>query len=266
MISVFALQSMSCKKDSTDNTVTPPPNPNDTIPTIPGWTLVWNDEFNGPSIDATKWGWEVNGDGGGNNELQFYTAERNNSYIEDGKLVIRAVKEDWSNKHYTSARMRTKNKGDWRYGRFEARMKLPYGQGMWPAFWMLPTDWVYGGWPASGEIDIMEMLGHETTKAYGTIHWGDPNHQQSGGNHVLTSGTFAGGFHTFVVEWDSVGFKWYIDGIRYFTTNKGQPFDQRFHILLNLAVGGNWPGNPDLSTIFPQMMYIEYVRVYRKSN
>ena len=164
--------------------------------------------------------------------------------------------------------MITLRKGDWKYGRFEARMKLPYGQGIWPAFWMLPTDWVYGGWPASGEIDIMEMLGDNTQKTYGTIHWGDSpqTRQQAGGNYVLQSGTFAGSFHTFAVEWDSFGFKWYVYSVRYFTATRSWPFDQRFHILLNLAVGGNWPGNPDLSTIFPQMMYVEYVRVYRKSN
>lgn len=254
-----------CKKESADSTITPTPAPTDTIPPVPGWTLVWNDEFNGPNIDGTKWEWEVNGDGGGNNELQFYTDRRENSSIEEGKLVIKALREDYYTKHYTSARMRTKNKGDWKYGRFEARMKLPYGKGMWPAFWMLPTDWVYGGWPLSGEIDIMEMLGHETTRVYGTIHWGDPNHRQSGGNYVLPAGTFAGTYNTFVVEWDSAGFAWYVNGVRYFATAKGQPFDQRFHILLNLAVGGNWPGNPDASTVFPQMMYVDYVRVYKKS-
>ena len=145
-------------------------------------------------------------------------------------------------------------------------MKLPYGRGLWPAFWMLPTDWVYGGWPLSGEIDIMEMLGHETTKVYGTIHWGDPNHRSSGGNYTLSSGSFAGDFHVFAVEWDSSGMKWYVDDHLYFSTAHGKPFDQRFHILLNVAVGGNWPGNPDDATVFPQMMYVDYVRVYRKAD
>lgn len=255
-----------CKKngvDSTGNT----PSPTDTIPTIPGWTLVWHDEFNGPDIDPRKWEWEVNCDGGGNNELQCYTNSRSNSYIEDGKLVIKAVKEDYYTRHYTSARMRTRNRGDWKFGRFEARMKLPYGRGMWPAFWMLPTDWVYGGWPTSGEIDIMELLGHETNKAYGTIHWGDSpsTRQQAGGNYVLPAGTFAGSYNTFAVEWDSAGFAWYVNGNRYFAFARRHPFDQRFHILLNLAVGGNWPKNPDDFTVFPQMMYVDYVRVYRRA-
>jgi beta-glucanase (GH16 family) len=266
LVGILALPVVSCRKSGSDNTITGPPASTDTIPPVPGWTLVWNDEFNGPDIDAAKWEWEVNGDGGGNNELQYYTGFPENSFIEDGKLVIKAIKENYLGKHYTSARMRTKNKGDWRYGRFEARMKLPYGKGMWPAFWMLPTDWVYGGWPQSGEIDIMELVGDVPNKVYGTIHWGDPDHRQSGGSYVLPSGTFAGDFHTFIVEWDSVGFRWYVDGLQYFSTSRGWPFDQRFHILLNLAVGGNWPGNPDEFTYFPQLMYVDYVRVYRSSH
>ena len=266
LVGILALPVVSCKKSSADNTITGPPGSTDSIPPVPGWTLVWNDEFGGTGIDATKWEWEVNGDGGGNNELQYYTGFPENSFIEDGKLVIKAIKENYLGKRYTSARIRTRNKGDWRYGRFEARMKLPYGKGMWPAFWMLPTDWSYGGWPQSGEIDIMELVGHETNRVYGTIHWGDPDHRQSGGNYVLSTGTFAADFHTFVVEWDSVGFRWYVDGSQYFSTSRGWPFDQRFHILLNLAVGGNWPGNPDEFTYFPQMMYVDYVRVYRSSH
>ncbi|MBI5472321.1 MAG: glycoside hydrolase family 16 protein [Ignavibacteriae bacterium] len=260
----WVLDGMSCMSDSAATRIAQ--TPTDSLPAVPGWTLVWNDEFSGPMIDSTKWGWEVNGDGGGNNELQYYTASSLNSFIEDGKLVIRAIKENYLGKQYTSARMRTKNKGDWKYGRFEARMKLPLGKGMWPAFWMLPTDWVYGGWPLSGEIDVMEVLGHETTITYGTIHWGAPYHQQSGGTDTLTSGTFADSYHTFATEWDSTGFKWYADGIHFFSTSMGSPFDQRFHILLNLAIGGNWPGSPDASTVFPQMMYVDYVRVYRKAN
>lgn len=265
--SLSALPAAGCKQEEDAVVDTPETQPQDTIPPVPGWTLVWHDEFNGPDIDASKWDWEVNGNGGGNNELQYYTASRNNSYIDSGALVIRAVKEEYLGKHYTSARMRTLNKGDWRYGRFEARMKLPYGRGMWPAFWMLPTDWMYGGWPTSGEIDIMELVGHETNRVYGTLHWGDSPqaHQQAGGNYVLSSGTFASGFHTFVVEWDSAGFRWFVDGTQYYARTMGWPFDQRFHILLNVAVGGNWPGNPDEFTYFPQTMIVDYVRVYRKA-
>jgi beta-glucanase (GH16 family) len=254
-----------CKKDD-QGVAAAPPAPADTIAVLPGWQLVWHDEFNGPSIDQTKWNFEVNGDGGGNSELQYYTARASNAYIDNGQLVIEALQENYLGKSFTSARMNSNQKGDWTYGRFEARAKLPYGQGLWPAIWMLPTDWVYGGWPASGEIDIMELLGQETTKIYGTIHYGSSpaTHQQAGGSFVLSSGSFAGTFHLFAVEWDTVGFRWFVDGTKYFETAHGSPFDKRFHLMLNVAVGGNWPGSPDASTIFPQKMFVDYVRVYRK--
>jgi|WetSurMetagenome_2_1015567.scaffolds.fasta_scaffold55789_2 beta-glucanase (GH16 family) len=263
IISIFVFEeNLSCKKDDSNSTAS---NPIDTIPAPTGWTLVWNDEFSGTSIDKTKWEHEVNGDGGGNNELQYYTDFAENSYVENGLLVIQALKKNYLGKEYTSARMRTKYKGDWTYGRFEIKAKLPYGQGLWPAIWMLPTDWVYGGWPESGEIDIMEMLGQETTKIYGTIHYSTNNqHAQSGGSYALNTGTFAGTFHVFALEWDSTGFSWFVDDYKYFTAKHGQPFDKRFHILINVAVGGNWPGSPDASTIFPQKMYVDYVRVFKK--
>ncbi len=264
---LILLSGTGCKE--TPGTVDPPPTvTDDDSLSLPGWTLVWNDEFSGPSIDLSKWGHEVNDNGGGNNESQYYTARPENSFIRDGALVIRAIKEQYLTREYTSARMRTANRGDWTYGRFEIRAKLPYGQGIWPAIWMLPTDWEYGGWPASGEIDIMECLGHETWKVYGTIHYGSSPqaHQQTGGSMILpqTSGTFAGDFHVFAVEWDSLGFRWFVDSTQYFATSHGAPFDKRFHLLLNVAVGGNWPGYPNEFTTFPQEMVVDYVRVYRK--
>ncbi|MEK6650949.1 MAG: glycoside hydrolase family 16 protein, partial [Bacteroidota bacterium] len=177
-----------------------------------------------------------------------------------------ARKETYLGREYTSARMRTRFKGDWLYGRFEIRAQLPYGKGLWPAIWMLPTDWEYGGWPASGEIDIMECVGHEPWKVYGTIHYGSSpaTRIQTGGNTSLTAGTFAGDFHVFAMEWDSTAIRWYVDGRQYFTTSIGKPFDKRFHLLFNVAVGGNWPGNPDEFTTFPQRMTVDYVRVFRR--
>jgi len=260
------LASAGCKKSAP--TEAAQTSQADSIPAIPGWTLVWNDEFNGAAVDPGKWEYEVNGDGGGNNELQYYTSRPQNSYVDSGKLVIEARKEDYLGKSYTSARMRTKMKGDWTYGRFDIRAQLPYGQGLWPAIWMLPTDEVYGGWPLSGEIDIMELLGQETDKVYGTIHYASASgqHQQSGGSYTLPTGTFAGDYHTFTIVWDTTGIAWYVDGVRYFAAAHQQPFDKRFHILLNVAVGGNWPGSPDEFTTFPQKMFVEYVRVYAKSN
>lgn len=258
-LAIISISFASCSKEEITT------SPNDTIPEIPGYTLVWNDEFNGTAIDLSKWEHEVNGDGGGNNELQYYTALPTNSFLENGFLVIQARKENYQGKEYTSARMRSLNKGDWTYGRFDISAKLPYGQGLWPAIWMLPSDWEYGGWPSSGEIDIMELLGQEPNKVYGTIHYGTPsNHQYTGGNYTMPSGTFADGNHLFTVEWDTTGMKWYVDETLFHSEVHGQPFDKRFHMILNVAVGGNWPGPPNLSTTFPQKMYLDYVRVYKK--
>ena len=250
-----------------------------TIPAPPGYELVWNDEFNGTHIATVRWEHEVNGWGGGNNELQYYTDRPENSYVENGLLYIVARKEEYTGpdgtRQYTSARMRTLNIGDWQYGRFDIRAKMPVGQGMWPAIWMLPTEWIYGGWAASGEIDIMEYLGHEPNKVYGTLHYGGtpPDNVHSGTSYTLPNGTFAAGFHLFTLEWDTTEFRWYVDGDLYqtqkewYTQNQmyPAPFDQKFHLLLNVAVGGNWPGNPDDTTVFPQMMVVDYVRVFKKA-
>ena len=256
------------------------PSNNNEIPPIEGWTLVWHDEFEGSSIDRGKWEHEVNGWGGGNNELQYYTDRPENSYVENGTLVIKALKETYTGedgtRDYTSARLRTMNRGDWLYGRFDIRAKLPFGKGLWPAIWMLPTDWAYGGWAASGEIDIMELLGHEPTRVYGTIHYGGeyPDNIHSGSSFRLSNATFSDDFHLFTLEWDTTEFRWYVDGELYLTINQWYstsapypaPFNRRFHLLLNVAVGGNWPGNPDQTTVFPQMMYVDYSRVYRRSD
>lgn len=237
-------------------------------------TLVWADEFDGTTLDLTKWTPQI-GDacdmgfcGWGNNELEYYRAE--NAVVSNGMLKIIAKPENFGTRNYTSARLRSINKGDWTYGRFEARIKLPIGQGIWPAFWMLPTDNVYGGWPRSGEIDIMELIGREPDRAYGTIHYGNPapNNSSQGNSFALNSGTFNDGFHTFAIEWELGVIRWYLDDFLYSTKTSSDigsltwPFNQRFHFLLNLAVGGNWPGNPNSSTVFPQTMEVDYVRVY----
>ncbi len=248
------------------------------IPAKDGYQLVWNDEFDGDVIDLSKWEHEVNAQGGGNNELQYYTSRDTNSFVADGKLVIRTLKEDYTSEGerrlFTSARMRTPNKGDWKYCRVEVKAKLPSGQGLWPAIWMLPTDWDYGGWPLSGEIDIMELLGQDTKRIYGTLHYGNnyPDNTHTGDNYVLQSSTFAGDFHVFAIEWEESEIRWYVDGNLYLTQNQWYtpsapypaPFDKRFHIILNVAVGGNWPGDPDNFTVFPQTMEVDYVRVYKK--
>lgn len=240
------------------------------------WRLVWQDEFNGSQVDAAKWEFEVNAEGGGNNELQYYVT--NNARVQDGCLFIEARQEKYTGsegtREFTSSRMRTKNRGDWKYGRFEIRAKLPTGQGYWPAIWMLPTDNLYGGWPHSGEIDIMEIVGHKPSELHGTLHYADRerNHAYQGTNITLAVGTFADAFHVFRLEWEPRAIRWYVDNQLYETQTNWTsgtntfpaPFDQRFHLILNLAVGGNWPGNPNTNTIFPQAMIVDYVRVYEK--
>lgn len=263
-----------------NNAITKNNDENDTIPVPDGWELIWNDEFDGDTIDFDKWEHEVNAHGGGNNELQYYTYLSQNSQVKDGLLIIQALKETFTGpegtREYTSARLRTKNRGDWKYGRFEIKAKLPYGQGLWPAIWMLPTDWVYGGWAASGEIDIMELIGHDPATVYGTLHYGGayPDNVHTGVSYKLGFGNFAMDFHVFALEWDATEIRWYVDDSLYQVQKEWYsqgnaypaPFNQRFHILLNVAVGGNWPGNPDNTTPFPQRMEIDYVRVYQKTD
>ncbi len=238
-----------------------------------GWTLVWQDEFTDPELDTTKWNYEVNGDGGGNNELQYYVRSQANTYMRDGKFVIKAMRQDYKGKPYTSGRVNTKYKGGWKYGRFDIRARTPVQQGVWPAIWMLPTDYVYGGWPQSGEIDIMETVGHKPSTLHGTLHYGPPwpNNKHIGGSIDLPKGqTFEDEFHVFSCEWDENEIRFYLDDSLYSSRVPADlsphpwPFDQTFHIILNLAIGGNWPGPPDETTVFPKYMFVDYVRVYER--
>ncbi|MGD0038524.1 MAG: family 16 glycosylhydrolase [Bacteroidota bacterium] len=239
------------------------------------YKLVWSDEFDGTVLDLTKWEYQIgNGSGGwGNNEKEYYRSE--NAIVNNGYLKIVAKKENFGGFNYTSARISTIHKGDWRYGKIEMRAKMPVGKGMWPAFWMMPTDNIYGEWAASGEIDIMEYLGHDSTTVYGTLHFGDswPSNTSKGMPYSLSNSDFNDNFHTYTLIWEEGKIQWFVDGELYQTQtswytsggNYPAPFDQQFHILLNLAVGGNWPGDPDASTVFPQEYDIDYVRVYQKS-
>lgn len=229
--------------------------------------LVWSDEFDGNAVNEGNWSYQTGGNGWGNNELQYYRPE--NATVENGVLKITAREESYRGKSYTSTRMRTINKADFTYGRFEARIKMTIGQGIWPAFWMMPTDDVYGGWPKSGEIDIMENLGSEPSTTHGTIHFGDPSHVFTGESFRLFGGErFTDDFHTFAIEKDPNEIRWYVDGVHFFTRTPNDilpefwPFEERYHFILNVAVGGNWPGNPDETTVFPQVLEVDYVRVY----
>lgn len=236
--------------------------------------ILWADEFDGASLDLNKWSYQL-GDGcsegicgWGNNELETYQEE--NVTVSDGSLKIEAREQRVKNKNYTSGRIRTLNKGEWTHGRFEARIRLTQGQGIWPAFWMLPTDEVYGGWPQSGEIDIMENVGHQPDVTHGTIHYGDPfpGNQNTGASFRLNSGVFADGFHEFAIEKEPGVIRWFVDDVLFSTKTTDDtdpfnwPFDERFHFILNVAVGGNWPGSPDATTVFPQVLEVDYVRVY----
>ena len=241
------------------------------------WTLVWADEFDGTAINTSKWGYDIGrGDGGwGNNEAQYYTNNTDNVFIEEGHLVIQALIQNYGGADYTSARLVTRNKGDWTYGKVVVRAKLPGGTGTWPAIWMLPTDWLYGGWPNSGEIDVMENVGYAPDIIHGTAHTGDYNWLNGspppGGS--ATIGTATSSFHDYTLEWDENYLKWYVDDVLYFTFLNDQasntatwPFDQRFHLLLNLAIGGTWGGQQGIDNgSFPARLEVDYVRVYEVS-
>lgn len=240
-----------------------------------GMELVWSDEFNYEGLpDTNKWSYDTAGNswGWGNNELQFYTHGRLENARADGEyLHIIARKEAWEDKQYTSARLITKDKGDWLYGRFEIRAKLPSGTGTWPAIWMLPTDWEYGGWPQSGEIDIMEHVGYEPDSIYASAHTESYNHGiGTNKTESIYIPDAEEAFHTYILEWDEEEYRVYVDNQHYFTfknehnTYKEWPFDKRFHLLLNIAVGGNWGGKEGVDdSIFPQEMLVDYVRVYQ---
>ncbi len=250
---------------------------------ITAWSLVWSDEFNQPdgaSPDPTKWTFDLGGNGWGNNELESYTSRTNNCRIENSRLVIEARAESYTgndgiHRDYTSARLKTKGRSSWTYGRIEARIQIPRGQGIWPAFWMLGTNIDSVSWPNCGEIDLMENIGAEPSTVHGTIH--GPGY--SGGNGIGAAYTlpgsakFADAFHVFTTEWQTNRIRWYVDGQLYFTVTPANlpggaswVFSQPQFLLLNVAVGGYWPGNPDGTTTFPQQMLVDYVRVYAGTN
>ena len=244
------------------------------------WSLTWSDEFDGPGgsrPDSSKWSFDIGGNGWGNKELETYTSHSANSYIEGGRLVIKVRKETFTGpdsitRNYTSARLITKNKFSRAYGRFEARIKIPYGQGIWPAFWILGDNIDTAGWPNCGEIDIMENIGREPSIVHGTFH--GPGY--SGGSGIGAAYKLPGGrkfsddFHMFGIEWQPNVMRFYVDGLLYKTRTPADlppgaswVFDHPFFIILNVAVGGAWPGNPDATTVFPQQMLVDYVRVYQ---
>ena len=284
MPSVLVYAQDTVKKESSNNSSNS--SDKDVQPTQE-WKLVWSDEFNGTEVDETKWAFQIGtqAEGGpanwGNEELQYYTEE--NARVEDGKLIITAKEEEKENTSYTSARLWTEPTFATTFGRIEAKIALPEGQGLWPAFWMLPKDSPYGGWASGGEIDIMEARGREPNKVDGTIHFGEawPNNTRSGGHYTFPEGEDFTTEHVYAVEWEPGEIRWYVDGNLYHTENNWfskdgndpteftypAPFDQDFYILLNLAVGGTYDGGiaPDESVEMPAEMIVDYVRVYEST-
>ena len=245
-----------------------------------GWTLTWSDEFNsssGSPPDPAKWTLDTGGNGWGNNELEYYTNRLENAQPLNGNLVITARKENFTGpdgvtRSYTSARLKTATRFTQAYGRFEARIKVPKGRGVWPAFWMLGDNFDIVGWPACGELDIMENIGSEPNKVHGSMHGpGYSGNAPLTAVYTLPNGKFGDDFHVFAIEWEPTAVRFYVDDHLYQTrTPSDLPggtrwvFDHPFFILLNVAVGGNFPGNPDSLTTFPQAMLVDYVRVYAR--
>ncbi len=233
------------------------------------YKLIWSDEFDGTSLDQSKWVFETGNNGGwGNNESEYYTNRTQNCSTGNGLLTITAAKESYSGYNYTSSRIKTQGKFSVKYGKIEAKIKLPYGQGIWPAYWMLGDNINQVSWPSCGEIDIMEMIGGQGREktVYGSAHWGG----DISNSYSLSSGIFSDNFHIFDITWDQKKIIWHVDGITYSTLDITpaalNAFQKSFFIIFNLAVGGAWPGFPDNTTIFPQIMQVDYLRVYQDTS
>ncbi len=236
-----------------------------------GYNLLWQDEFNGTQVNTNDWAYDIGTGswGWGNNELQYYRKE--NSWVADNVLTIEAKKENFGGQSYTSSRLKTQQKFSYQYGRIDTRALLPKGKGLWPAIWMLGDNITQVSWPDCGEIDIMEMIGDTENQVHGTAHWEyDGTHASSGGTKTLlsTDDNYSEAYHVFSVIWDENTLKWFVDDQQYYTLDitgaDMSEFHQSYFLILNLAVGGNWPGSPDQTTIFPQQMKVDYIRVFQK--
>jgi len=236
-----------------------------------GYTLAWSDEFNEATINTDVWNYDIGGSGWGNHELEYYTNSPNNSYLSNGKLVIEARQETIGTNNYTSARMNTSGKKSFQYGRIDMRAKIPVSHGMWPALWMLGSNIGTSPWPACGETDIMELVGSSPNRVVGSIHWAQADGSSGTVNNAyfLNSGDFSLQFHVFSLVWQMNYVQIIVDGIPYMTATNSSvtsgtwPFNAPFFFIFNVAVGGDWPGSPDATTIFPQRMYVDYVRVFQ---
>ena len=272
---IFAFLLGACAVSTPEPTATPVPPTPAPSPTPAawdreGWNIAWHDEFDGPELNRENWNFDIGGNGWGNAEWEAYTDKPENIRIEGGMLVIEAREDPTlpGGRPYSSARIKTQGLHSWKYGRIEARMKLPHGQGIWPAFWMLGDN--NKGWPASGEIDILEFVGKTPDTIYATVH--APGY--SGGNGVgsslvVSEESLKNDFHVYAIEWQENEVRWLFDEQEYFKLTPADVpadwiFDHEFYIIMNLAVGGRWPGYPDKTTVFPQFLTVDYVRVYQR--
>lgn len=237
-----------------------------------GFNRVWEDEFDGTSLNTADWNHETGAGGWGNQESQHYTARTENAYVANGRLTLEAREESFSGSAYTSARLTTQGKISFTHGRVDIRAILPEGQGIWPALWMLGDNISTVGWPHCGEIDIMELIGHEPSTTHGTAHWGPQGNSSSfnkGAGTTLASGKFSDEYHVFSIIWEPNSIKWLVDDNEFFAlanadVNGNYPFDNDFFFIFNIAVGGQWPGYPDATTVFPQRMHIDYIRMFQQ--
>lgn len=275
LIFVFLMAIVGCGRRTMVDTAVPPQSPTEIPATATpewardGWELVWQDEFDGDEVNRENWAFDLGrGSGGwGNNESQWYTERPENVRIEDGILIIEAREEEFIRSDYTSTRMKTEGLHSWTYGRFQARIQIPTGQGIWPAFWLLGAEG--GTWPNNGEIDVMENIGREPNTVHGTIHGPGYSGGSGVGNPYTQAAPFADDFHIYTVEWEPETIRWYVDDALTFTVSADDVpgawvYDHPFFIIMNVAVGGSWPGYPDETTTFPQQMKVDYVRVYQR--
>lgn len=268
---VFAAQGFIQNDDDASDLVIPTTGYS-TPSSYDGMELMWSDEFDGDALNTDNWKFEIGrgNNGWGNNELQYYREE--NTTVEDGFLVIEAKEENYNGADYTSSRLITQGKQSLRFGRIDIRAVLPEGQGLWPALWMLGTKINAVGWPACGEIDIMELVGNQPDRVHGTVHYGNnpSTRQLDGASRALSSGAkFSEEFHVFSLIWENDKIQWLMDDVVYHEFTREEvggfpyPFNDNFFVIFNVAVGGDWPGSPNSSTVFPQRMIVDYIRYFR---
>jgi beta-glucanase (GH16 family) len=264
VILLLAVLGSACSSLSLTNQPTP-------IAVPDGWNLIWHDEFDGKAIDSQNWTYDLGAGGWGNGEAQYYTSRPENARLENGMLVIEARQEKYEDSYYTSARLKTQGLQNFQYGRIEARLKVPSGKGLWPAFWMLGSSFNGSNWPDCGEIDIMEYIGREPDLILGTLH--GPGYSGALGISAWNRQTYniADDYHTYAIEWEADEIRWYYDDAHYHTVTRVDVgdrewvFDQPFFIILNLALGGQLPGPVGLDTVFPNQYLVDYVRVYERA-